>query len=184
MPVCGGWHTAASISVLAPLWRSAVVRWWRSSSVIVTTWRWPLRTTIPASVHRAVVVAVATVMRPLRIPFVGTHSDSASGWSRWHVRLLFLASSARVEFVTVLVPWQVFGSGWYRMDLEVLMLQCVKCVDALFVVQAQQAFQEIKTFWLEVLSKALVDITPLLLPFLDSFAARQGRPARHVRFVW
>jgi hypothetical protein len=69
------------------------------------------------------------------------------------------------------------------MDLEVLMLQCVKCVNALFVVQAQQAFQEIKTFWLEVLSKALVDITPLLLPFLDSFAARQGRPARHVRFV-
>ena len=58
------------------------------------------------------------------------------------------------------------------MNLEVVVLQCVECVDALFVVQAQQAFQKIKTFSLEVRSKTLVDVTPLLLPLLDSFAAR------------
>jgi hypothetical protein len=123
-------------------------------------------------------------MWTLRVPLVGTHSDGTSSWSRWEVRFLLLASSARVEFVTVLVPWQVLGPGGYRMNLEVVVLQCVECVDALFVVQAQQAFQKIKTFSLEVWSKALIDITPLLLPLLDSLAARQGRPAGHVCFVW
>ena len=78
-----------------------------------------------------------TVMWTLRVPLVGTHSDSTSSWSRWEVRFLLLASSARVEFVTVLVPWQVLGPGGYRMNLEVVVLQCVECVDTLFVVQAQ-----------------------------------------------
>jgi hypothetical protein len=135
MAVCSGWHAAASIPVLAPLWWSIVV-WWRwSSSVIVTAWR-PLHATLPSSVHWAVVVAVTAVMRPLRIPLVGTHADGSSGWSRWQVGFLLLTSSARVEFVTVLVSWQVLGPGWYRMNLEVVVLECVECVDAFLVVQA------------------------------------------------
>jgi hypothetical protein len=108
----------------------------------------------------------------LRVPLIGTHTDGSSGWSRWQVRFLLLTSSARVEFVTVLVPWQVLGSGRYRVDLEVVVLKCVECVDALLVVQAKQAFQEIKAFRLEMLSKALVDIAPLRLPLLRSLAAR------------
>jgi len=182
MSVRSRWHSA-SVPVLTPLWWSGVVCRRRSPSVIITTWR-PRRTSIPSSVHRTIVVAVTTEMRPLRIPLIGTHTDGTSSWSRWQVRFLFLTSSARVEFVTVLVSWQVLGSGWYRVNLEIFVLQCVECVDAFLVVQTQQAFQEIKTFRLKMSSKALIDVTPLLIPVLDSFASRQEIPARHVGFVW
>lgn len=64
------------------------------------------------------------------------------------------------------------------------MLKRINCVDSLPVVQAEQVLEKIKTFRLEMLAKALVNVSSLLLPVLLSFAARQRRPAGHVGFIW
>lgn len=47
------------------------------------------------------------------------------------------------------------------MNLEVVVLQRIECVDAFLVIQTKQAFEKIETFRLQVLAEALVDVASL-----------------------
>ena len=110
MTVCR-WR--APVPVLAPLrWLPRSIRRWRSSPVIVTLARRSRRSAIPATIHGTVVVTIAAVVRPLRVPLIRTHANSATCWSRRQVVLLFLAPTAGVQFVTILIPWEILGSSW------------------------------------------------------------------------
>lgn len=64
------------------------------------------------------------------------------------------------------------------------MLKGIERVDAFLVVQAEKAFEEIESFRLQMLAKALVDVASLVFPFLLSLAAWQRRPARHGSLGW
>lgn len=180
MAICG-WRRAP---FLTPLWLPRGIRWWGSSPVVVARARRTRRSTVPTTVHRTVVVAIATVVRPLWVPLIRAHTHSATCRSGRHIRLLFLTSTSGIQLVAVLIPWKFLGSCWYWFDLKVVVLQCIERIDAFLVVQAQQALEKIETFRLQMLAKALVDVASLLLPLFLSFAARQRRPTRHVSLVW
>lgn len=64
------------------------------------------------------------------------------------------------------------------------MLKGIERVDAFLVVQAEKTFEEIESFRLQMLAKALVDVASLVFPFLLSLAAGQRRPARHGGLGW
>lgn len=110
MTIC---RRRAPVPVLTPLRRlPGSIRRRRSSPVIVAlAWR-SSRSAIPATIHRTIVVAITTVVRPLRVPLIRSHANSAACWSRRQVVLLFLASATGVQLVAVLVPWEIFGSSW------------------------------------------------------------------------
>jgi len=73
----------APVPVLAPLRRLPGSIRWRGSSPVIVAWAWrSSRSAIPATVHRTVVVAIATVVRPLRVPLIRSHANSAACWSR------------------------------------------------------------------------------------------------------
>lgn len=63
------------------------------------------------------------------------------------------------------------------------MLQRVKCIDTLLVIQAQKAFQKIEALRLQMLAKALVNVALLLFPVLHTFTSGQRRPTRHVGVI-
>lgn len=129
-----GWRYAASVLVVSPVRLAAIVVGWRSSPVVVAARRW---SAIPTAVSWSIVVAIATVMRTLRVPLIGTHANGTARWGRWKIGLFLLASTSSVQFVAVLVFRQILRLRWQWIDFEVWVLQCVDCVDALFVVQTQ-----------------------------------------------
>ena len=99
--------------VLAPLWSLPGSIGWRRSSPVVVAWAWrSSRPAIPATIHRTVVIAIAAVVAPLRVPLIRSHANSAACWSRRQVVLFFLASTTGVQFVAILVPWKILGSSW------------------------------------------------------------------------
>jgi hypothetical protein len=76
MAIRGWWRTP----ILAPLRLPRSVRWWRPSPVVVAAWR-SRRPTVSTAIHRTVVVAIATVVRPVGIPLIRTHAYRSTCWS-------------------------------------------------------------------------------------------------------